>query len=117
MSGPINAQALLAGNVAASTDADNATATATVAATEGARHFALGVSADFSAAVSAIKTITIKRGSTTLLVVRWDFANGPAILPLPGLLHGDHNEAISAELAASGSGGTTGRVYLFYFSQ
>jgi hypothetical protein len=103
-------------DVQASSDVDNATATATVAAVDGVRHRHLGVITDYSAAVSAIKTITWKVGSTTKAILRWDFAKGPFVGPVPGVVRGGVNEAISVELAASGTGGITGRVYLFYSS-
>lgn len=113
----IQATALLNGSVlATSTDEDNAPATATKAATGAVRHFITGFVADYSAAVSAIKTITVKRGSTTLLTYRHDFGQGPAVIALPSPLHGDVNEAVSVELAASGTLGTTGRVHLLGFT-
>ena len=110
----INAQLLLAGTTATGS-ADNGTATATAAAATGTRHVMTGVVAQYSAAVASVKTITFKRGVTTLCVIRWDFTNGPAIIALPGVLRGQHGEAVSCELEASGAGGTTGSVYLFYF--
>ena len=110
----IHAQLVLAGQVANSADADNAVATASVAGATGVRHFILGAVASYSQTVSAVKTITFKRGATTLLQVRWDFSLGPAVIRLPGVLHGDYGEAVSVELEASGTGGTTGRVSLFY---
>jgi hypothetical protein len=106
--------------IADSTAVDNATATATAAAIDGARHYVAGVIAQFSVAVAAIKNITITytpEGTTSAvsLVIPWDFSKAfPAIIALPGIVHGKYNTAVTAALGASGTGGTTGRVYLFY---
>lgn len=105
--------ALLAGQVYASDNEDNATATATAPAAGGTQHIMTGCIADYSAEVALFRTITFKKGSTTLCVVRWDFSKGPCILPLPGVLRGDPGGAVSVELQASGSAGVTGRVNLF----
>jgi hypothetical protein len=112
----INAEGILNGDVVDSGDANNAVATASKAATLAQRHFALGFFAAYSVAVALIKTITFKRGSTTVFILRWDFSKGPCCLPLPSICHGDYNQAISVELEASGTGGTNGRVQLFYFT-
>lgn len=99
---------LLRGNVTQSSAADNATATATVAAVGNQTHLILGVEAHYSAAVSAIKTVTVKKGSTTLVTHRWDFTNGPFIYNYPVALRGDLGGAVSVEVQASGTGGTNG---------
>lgn len=91
-----------------SSAADNALATVTVAAQQAMRHFILGVEADYSAAVALFRTITVKRGTTTLFQWRWDFSKGPFSKNLPVPFHGDYNEAVSVELQASGTGGITG---------
>lgn len=109
---------LIAGMVVQSAAADNATAAATVAAANGVTHVALGLHADYSAAPAAgYKTITLKKGATTIMVFRHDFALGEFVMPLPAGVRGDHDGAISAELQASGTGGVTGRVALFHISK
>jgi hypothetical protein len=114
----VNAEVLLNAKVTQSSAADNATATATVAAIGGMTHGILGVHADYSAAPAAgFKTITLKKGTTTLLVLRHDFSTGPAFYPLPAAVWGDFGGAVSAELQASGTGGVTGRIALFTFSK
>ena len=110
----IQAQVLTAGTATQSSAVDNATATATIAATPGVIQRVLGVSADYSATVSAIKTITITAKVT--VVYRWDFTNGPFHLPLPGPIPGTMNTAVTVALEASGSGGTTGRVTAYHFA-
>jgi hypothetical protein len=107
---------LLNGDVFQSSATDNATATVTRAAVGGVRHFVGGLAADYSAAVSAIKTVTLTRvvaGSTVTLVYRWDFAKGPFLHNLPLVVHGDQNTAVSVALEASGTGGITGRATIF----
>lgn len=112
----IQAQVLIAGDVTQSTAADNATATATVSGIPGVTHRMLGVSADYDVAVSAIKTITIIQGSTTVLVLKWDFANGAFHFAFPVALRGALAGAVSATLEASGAGSTNGRVSLYHFA-
>lgn len=113
----VGAQVILGGEVAQSATADNATATVTVAATPGMRHFMTGVWADFSAAPSATyKTITIKKAGVTVIVKQWDFSTGSAFIPFPTPIRGDVNAAVSAELSASGTGAVLGRIALYYFS-
>lgn len=46
---------------------------------------------------------------------RWDFSNGPFYLNLATPLHGVVGNSVVATLAASGAGGTTGRVSLLAF--
>lgn len=105
--------AILRGKGTQSTAADNATATASVAAIAEQRHTVYGVHADYSAAVAAIKTVTVKHGSTTWAVFRWDFTAGMFIYNFPLPFRGALNEAVSVELEASGTGGTTGRCTIF----
>lgn len=122
----IRDQILRTGTVAVSTDTDNATATATAtphtSTTSGAQGviLATGVRADFSAAVTAVKAITITftdvNGVAQTEVYRWDFSLGPFVVSFPGILTGLKGTAVVATLAASGTGGTTGRVSL-YFSE
>lgn len=110
----IQAQVLISGDVTQSSDVNNATATATIAATAGVTQRLLGVSADYSATVSAIKTITITAKKT--LVFRWDFSNGAFHFALPAPLRGDLNTAVTVALEASGTGGITGRVTAYHFA-
>jgi hypothetical protein len=107
----IQAELLLNGRAVQSGAVDNATATATAVAVTGVRHFVSGIDADYiDATVTSYKTITLKFGTTTIFVWRWDFAKGPFIRNLPVPVHGDYNQAVSVELEASGVGGKTGRV-------
>lgn len=115
-------QILLAGDHAdASADNATATATATPTVTAGAkgRLILLGVTAHFSAAVAAIKDITLTytrpgAGSTNTITISWDFTAGAYTLAFPAPLTCDRGTAASAALAASGAGGTVGRVTLWY---
>lgn len=100
---------LLNGKPVQGSAADNATATVTVGATPAVRHFVCGIYADYSAAVALLKTVTLKFGSATAFVWRWDFSKGPFLLNLALPFHGDYNEAVSVELEASGTGAVTGR--------
>ena len=89
---------------------DNALATATKAADGSKQHIISGFSASFSAAPGAFKLLQIKAG----VIVVWEryiqseaseiFPDGIAIAP---------SGAASAELAASGTGGTIGKVNLY----
>lgn len=109
----IQAEALLNGAAAQSNTADNATATVTLAAITGARHWIGSVEADYSAAVALIKTVTLKFGTTAVFIWRWDFSKGPFARGLGFAVHGDYGQAVSVELEASGTGGVTGRVGVF----
>ena len=112
----IQAQVLVSGEVTQSAAADNATATATVAAITGMTHRMLGVSADYDVAVTSIKTITIKQGSTTVVVFKWDFTNGAFHFAFPAALRGVLGGAVSATLEASGASSTNGRISLYHFA-
>lgn len=93
-----------AGWIATSGAVDNATATATKVAATGKQHIVYGVDGGFSAAAAG-KQLVIKDGTT----VKWrgyvtnqfavNFPNGIAMTP---------GAACSAELSASGTGGTLG---------
>lgn len=109
---------MLGGRVVESSDVDNALATATVAAVGGIRHFIYGFSADYSTVQAAgIKLIQFKFGTVVVLNVRWNAAlESPFMRKLPIVIHGDYNQAVSAELQASGTGGQLGRVKLFVAS-
>ncbi len=110
----IKDQVLIAGDATQSSAVNNATATATIPATQGVQQRVLGVSADYSATVSAYKTITITAKKT--IIFRWDFTNGPFLFALPVALPGEINTAITVALEASGTGGTTGRVTAYHFA-
>ena len=111
----IQAQALLAGKVTQSSAADNATATVTVSAIAGQTHFMLGVIADYNVALNALKAITIKEGSNTIIVFEWDFNNGAFHFAFPAAIKGALGGAVSATLEASGAGSTFGRISLYHF--
>ena len=114
----INAQPLISGtDVQAS--ADNAIATATVPAIPAVQNFLVGFHADFDKAVALFKTVTVTRtvaDATVTRIYNWDFTNGPFTLPLPGVVHGQPNSAITVALAASGTGATTGYITAYYFT-
>ena len=112
-------QFILNSRVVDSGTADNATATATVAAGPGERAYLSGFIAAFSATVATVKNVTITytpEGTSTSvsIVIPCTFTDQLAIVPLPGLVHADYAGDITVALAASGSGGVTGRVYAFY---
>lgn len=113
-------QIMYAGLVADSGAADNATATATLTPDRQGDmqgQFVLtGFTAGYSAAVAAIRTITIsytKGGSALTYTYSHDFTLGALNCPLPGTITCDRNTVATAALPASGAGGTTGRIYLF----
>lgn len=113
------AEALLNGDVVESATADNATATAVKAATQAVRHFIGGIEAHYSAAVAAIKTITVTRtvaGLTVTKTYKWDFAKGPFVHNFPLLIHGDYNTQVSVALEASGTPGVTGQTAMWVAS-
>ena len=92
-----------------SDNADNDVATASHAAVAGKRHVATSVTASFSAA-SVVKLLTITctiEGTSTTIT---HYVHNAEVIPLN--LRGDVNTLISAALAASGAGGTVGRVNL-----
>ena len=109
----VETAALLRGTATQSSATDNATATATVSATEATVYLAFGVRADYDAVVAAFKTITVKHGSTTWEAFNWDFNNGPFAFNFPVALKSDPNEAVSVELEASGSSGVNGRATIY----
>lgn len=99
--------------------ATNAISTATVGAVLGCRTFLTGIKADFGAAVAAGFTlIQVKFGTTVVLNILWDTTKVPSPLwfGFPGHIHGDYNQAVSVELAASGVGGVNGRVALHSYT-
>lgn len=61
----MNPHVILNGLAVSSPAVDNIIASAVMFGTDGARQFALGLIADYSAAVAAFKTITLKRGATS----------------------------------------------------
>ncbi len=109
----VQTAALLRGSGTQSSGVANGTATATVSAIAAQAHLVFGVEANYDIGVSAIKTITLKHGGTTWVTFRWNFTNGPFVFNLPVVLKGAQNEAVTAELEASGAGGTTGYITLY----
>jgi hypothetical protein len=105
---------ILAGSVVEAT-ADNALATATVAGVTGVTHYIAGAYADYSADPTAgWKTIVFKKGSTTIMTLRWDFVTTKqALINLPVELKGEEDGAVSCELQASGTGAVIGSIKLF----
>lgn len=116
----IEATQHLNGKVTESSAADNALATATVAAVGNVRHFIKGFGISWSAApAAAYKVLQIKFGTTVVANIIFDpLKDGPSgcEITLPAHIHGDFNQAVSAELSASGTGGVTGRVSLYTYS-
>ncbi len=104
---------LLRGLVVQSAGADDAIATATVAAIEGVTHIVLGVQAHYDAAVTATKTITLTVGGVAT-VFRHDFTNGAFAYNFPVALSGDPNVAVTCALEASGTGGTEGQAMVWF---
>jgi hypothetical protein len=86
---------------------DNATATATRAGVGGQKHYVTGLHASFSAA--AIKTLTLKDGSTVLQTFH---VHNQRDIALPHAVEITAGSAASAVLAASGTGGVLGAVNL-----
>ena len=76
-----------------------------------------GTGGNPSADTNYTSTATIAPATEIIPPLRWDFSNGPCYLPLPGSLKSDLGGSVSAELDASGTGGTTGRVILMGFSK
>jgi len=92
--------------------ADNAVATAAKAASPSQRHYVLAVDAGYStASISGI--LTVKRGTT---VIAQKPIHGAGAFDFPYGLPGNVNEAVSAELTASGSPGVLGYVTLHGYS-
>lgn len=102
-----------------STAADNATATATIAAAPGQAVLAFGLHAQFSAAVAAKKILTLQytdeAGTSKTLTWELDFALGLGRdVTFPLAIRGKSGEAVVATLAASGAGGTTGTIGIYW---
>ena len=112
----VNTAALLRGQLTQSAAADDAIATATVAAIESTTHLVFGIQAQYTLAVTAIKTITLTVGGVAT-VFRHDFTNGAFAYNFPVALHGDPNVAVTCALEASGTGGTDGDVIVWHASQ
>jgi hypothetical protein len=91
--------------------ADNAAATATKAAVAGSTHYITAAAAGFSA--TATKLLQIKDGAT--VIVEYPIINGD-VIPLAVPIKATAENAVSAVLAASGTGGTVGYVNLFGFT-
>lgn len=91
---------------------DNATATATKAANANQTHYITGVYYSFSAAVSG-KLGTIKK-DTTVLGNFYVYNQLAAPFPFPVAV--PKGSAATAELAASGAGGTLGAVVMTGFT-
>jgi hypothetical protein len=114
----VAAELLRNGKGVQSAAVDNAVATASVPAASSVRHAVMGIDADYSAAPAAgFKTITLKFAAVTKFIWRWDFTKGPFARNLPAPWHGEHGEAVSVELEASGTPAVTGRAGLWYASR
>lgn len=95
-------------------EVDNALATATHAAKVGHKHVITKVEASYKTSATS-GLLTVKRGAT---VVARKYIHGAGAMDFgdPGFLNTTANEAVSAELAASGSAGVTGAVSLFGYT-
>jgi len=92
--------------------ADNATATASKAAALGKRHFIVAVYGGYSATVG-IKTLKIYDGTTVILEHYFnDFVEITFSQPLAC----SDNAAAKAEIPASGTAGTVGKINLIGFT-
>jgi hypothetical protein len=92
--------------------ADNATATATVTGVAGVSHYVTKIVATFSAAAAA-KLLTWKDGATTKgAALITNYIDLPFWPPLKITAAAD----AVATLAASGTGGVTGTIYLYGFT-
>ena len=110
----VDSAPLLRGLVKQSSSVDNATATATIAAIAAQTHLVLGVQAHYTAAVTAIKTITLTVDGVAT-VFRHDFTNGAFAYNFPvALSSGTPNVAVTCALEASGTGGTFGQAIIWY---
>lgn len=90
-------------------NADNGVATATKAAKTTGRHVAACVIASYSSSsTSGLLTITVTLGGTSSTITH--YIHGADVIPLD--LTCDVNTSVAAALAASGTGGVTGRVNL-----
>ena len=99
---------LLRGSATQSTAVDNATATATLAATPGVKRLILGVEAQYNVSENSIRTLTLNVDGSEVKNWEWDFTNGPFLFMFPVALHTDNNEAVTLVLEASGASSTFG---------
>lgn len=115
-------QVYYGGQVAQAT-ADNAIATATATphiSTLGhqGRLTLRGFSANFSINVAVVKTVTVtytnNDDASVTLIFDWDHVLGAHYLQFPNAIACKPGTAATAALAASGAGGTNGRIKLFY---
>ena len=97
------------------TNADNATATATRAAPAGGiRHYITSISGSFTVAQTTAKTLILKDGTTE--IARWYVFNSqPVIFASPIRLSAA--TAANLELAASGTGGQVGAATMSGFTK
>ena len=93
----------------ASANADNAIATATIAAVAGNYLEAISCTFGYSGAVPANAILTLKDNATTILTIPVK-ENGQ--ISLDGYVSAGVNTNLSASLSASGSGGNVGYVNL-----
>ncbi len=99
------------GSFIAKDSQDNALATATVAASTVRRHYITDIVASYSAAKTGL--LQIKLGAT---VVFEHYFSDTYSVHLETAIVGNVNEAVSAELAASGTGGVVGKVNILGFT-
>jgi hypothetical protein len=95
----------------ASASADNALATATKAGEAGKSHYVTTITASFSAAATAL--LQVKDGAA---VIAEHYVKDGAVIALPTPIKITAGNAVSAELAASGTTGTIGKVTLVGFT-
>lgn len=93
--------------------ADNALATATHAAASGKRHYLTGVWAAYSTAPAGEKLLQLKDGTT---VIFESYVKAAEQIPFPNPIEIARGNAVSAELAASGTAGVLGKVNITGFT-
>ena len=107
---------LLRGSATQSAAADNATATATLAATVATKRLILGVEAQYNVAENSIRNLTLNVAGSEVKNWEWDFRNGPFFFMFPVAIKTDVNEAVTLVREASGTASTSGDCTLWVAS-
>lgn len=92
---------------------DNAESNATKAAVTGQRHVITGVAAGYATAPATAKLLQLKRGTTVI----WStYLTTAKEVNFPSPIRGNLSEAVTATLAASGTGGVVSQVTLMGYT-
>lgn len=75
-----------------------------------------GAAGNIANATNYTNTTALAPTTVLLPAHRWNFTNGPFYWNYPTIVRGDPGGAVSAELQASGTGGTTGRIILLGYA-